>query len=40
MAALRRVRPDIRVLTNQLLARIPELRECCLFVDPFDGPER
>ena len=38
MAALRRARPDIRVLTNQLLARIPELRDCCLFVDPFDGP--
>ncbi len=38
MSALRRVRPDFRVLTNQLLARIPELRDCCLFVDPFDGP--
>jgi putative hemolysin len=38
MDALRRIRPDIRVLTNQLLARIPELRDCCLFVDPFNGP--
>ena len=38
IAALRRVRPDIRVLTNQLLNRIPELRDCCLFVDPFNGP--
>jgi len=38
MAAVRRARPDIRVLANQLLARIPELRDCCLFVDPFDGP--
>ncbi len=38
MVALRRARPDIRVLTNQLLARIPELHDCCLFVDPFDGP--
>jgi len=38
MSALRRIRPDFRVLTNQLLARIPELRNCCLFVDPFDGP--
>jgi putative hemolysin len=37
MAAIRRARPDIRVLTNQLLARIPELRDCCLFVDPFGG---
>jgi putative hemolysin len=39
MAAVRRARPDIRVLTNQLLARIPELSDCCLFVDPFDGPD-
>ena len=38
MAALRRARPDFRVLTNQLLARIPELNDCCLFVDPFEGP--
>ena len=38
MAALRRVRPDIRMLTNRVLARIPELNDCCLFVDPFDGP--
>ena len=38
MTALRRTRPDIRMLTNQLLARIPELRDCCLFVDPFGGP--
>ena len=38
MAALRRARPDVRMLTNQLLARIPELRDCCLFVDPFGGP--
>ena len=26
------------MLTNQLLARIPELRDSCLFVDPFNGP--
>jgi putative hemolysin len=38
MTALRRARPDIRVLTNQLLSRIPELHDGCLFVDPFDGP--
>jgi putative hemolysin len=36
---VRRARPDIRVLTNHLLARIPELRELCLFVDPFNGPD-
>jgi putative hemolysin len=35
---LRRVRPDVRVLMNHLLARIPELRDLAFFVDPFDGP--
>jgi len=34
-----RVRPDVRLIANHLLARIPELRESCFFVDPFDGPE-
>jgi putative hemolysin len=38
ITSLRRVRPDIRVLANHLLARIPDLHEGCLFVDPFDGP--
>ena len=38
MTALRRARSDFRVLTNQLLSRIPELHDGCLFVDPFDGP--
>jgi putative hemolysin len=36
---VRRVRKDVRVLANRLLDRIPELRESCFFVDPFDGPE-
>src|SRR5262245_32161922 len=35
---IRRVRPDVRVLANRLLDRIPELRASCFFVDPFDGP--
>jgi putative hemolysin len=35
---IRRVRPDVRVLANYLLAAIPELRESCFFVDPFGGP--
>jgi putative hemolysin len=26
-------------MTNSLLAGIPELRECCIFVDPFGGPQ-
>src|SRR5439155_1287089 len=38
LAVLRRARPDVRLLANHLLARIPELRELCFFVDPFDGP--
>jgi putative hemolysin len=33
-----RVRPDVKILTNFLLSGIPELREVCIFVDPFrDG---
>lgn len=32
---LTRVRPDVRVLTNFLLADVPELQQHCIFVDPF-----
>ncbi len=32
---LLRVRPDVKILTNSLLESIPELREHCIFVDPF-----
>jgi putative hemolysin len=32
---LSRARPDVRVLTNSLLAGIPELHQHCIFVDPF-----
>lgn len=32
---LSRVRPDVKILTNSLLAGIPELHEHCIFVDPF-----
>lgn len=34
---LNRVRPDVKVLTNFLLADIPELAEHCIFVDPFQS---
>jgi putative hemolysin len=34
---LTRVRPDVKVLTNFLLGDIPELRQHCIFVDPFQG---
>jgi len=32
---LTRVRPDVKILTNFLLADIPELQANCIFVDPF-----
>jgi putative hemolysin len=32
---LRRVRPDVRVMANYLLGRIPEMRDLFLCVDPF-----
>jgi putative hemolysin len=36
--AVRQVRSDVRLLTNRLLAGIPELGTSCFFVDPFGGP--
>ena len=36
--ALYRMRPDVKLLANFLLGRIPELRELFLFVDPFARP--
>lgn len=36
--ALRR-RPDVRILTNGLLARFPFLDEHCIYVDPFGGAD-
>jgi putative hemolysin len=35
---LRRVRPDVKVMTNFLLEGVPELEECCIFVDPLHTP--
>ncbi len=34
-ALLSGVRSDVRVLTNSLLASIPELQQHCFFIDPF-----
>lgn len=34
-AMLERVRPDVKIMTNSLLAGVPELQERCIFVDPF-----
>ena len=32
---LPKIRPDVRILTNSLLAGLPELAERCIFIDPF-----
>jgi putative hemolysin len=37
-SVLRAARPDVRILANHLLSRIPELNLLCFFVDPFGGP--
>ncbi|MBV8050981.1 MAG: lysophospholipid acyltransferase family protein [Acidobacteriaceae bacterium] len=34
-ALLTRVRPDVKILTNIMLAEVPELHDHCFFVDPF-----
>jgi putative hemolysin len=35
LSAVRTRRPDVRVLGNHLLTRIPELRDCTIAVNPF-----
>jgi len=35
---LPRVRPDVKILANYLLAGLPEVEDQCIFVDPFKGP--
>jgi putative hemolysin len=35
---LTKVRSDVRILTNHMLASFPELHEMCIFVDPFGEP--
>jgi putative hemolysin len=35
---LQRVRPDVRIMGNHLLGRIPQLAETLIPVDPFGGP--
>ena len=36
---LTRARPDVRILTNQMLGELPELASICIFIDPFERPE-
>lgn len=38
-ALLSRVRPDVKILTNMLLAEVQELHEHCIFVDPFGNED-
>jgi putative hemolysin len=38
-ALLLRIRPDVKILTNHILAAFPRLREHCIFVDPFNGKD-
>jgi putative hemolysin len=38
LAMLRRIRPEVKVMANYLLARIPQLRDMVIAVDPFGGP--
>ncbi|MGA2273022.1 MAG: GNAT family N-acyltransferase [Bryobacteraceae bacterium] len=37
--ALPAVRPDVRILTNSLLAGVAELRQWCIFVNPFGAKQ-
>jgi len=38
LSLLRRIRPDVRLIGNLMLGRIPEMREVLFLVDPFGGP--
>lgn len=40
MSLLARVRPDVRLLANYLLDRIPQFRNAMIPVDPFGAPSR
>ena len=33
------VRPDVKVMANYLLPALPEVRQHCIFVNPFGGPD-
>ena len=39
LTLLRRVRPDVKLMANELLSMIPELRDSFFFVDVFEKPE-
>ena len=37
-AVLLRIRPDVKILTNYVIAAMPEMDEHCIYIDPFDRP--
>ncbi len=37
LALLRKIRPDVKLIGNHLMRRIPELHEFSIFVDPYGG---
>ncbi|MCE9616227.1 MAG: lysophospholipid acyltransferase family protein [Lentisphaerae bacterium] len=39
LSLLQSVRPDVRVMANYLLHRIPDMRDSFIFVDPFGRPD-
>lgn len=38
-AILPSIRPDVKIMTNFLIAEFPELHDLCIFVDPFGGEQ-
>ncbi|MCX7818155.1 MAG: lysophospholipid acyltransferase family protein [Kiritimatiellae bacterium] len=39
LVLFRRIRPDVKLLSNYLLQRIPEMHQYAIFVDPYGGSE-
>lgn len=39
LAAVLRRRPDVKLLANGIVARLPFMQPHCIFVDPFGGPD-
>ncbi len=39
LVLFRRIRPDVKLLSNYLLQRIPEMQQYAIFVDPYGGPD-
>jgi len=37
LSLIQRVRPDVKLVANHLLARVPEIASLCFFADPFGG---